>query len=105
MSCPSPDSKLIGTYASRQVCETASVKSRWAFLTHPCGYAHMDNVGLIEGPQGWITNLHRALEVKVIELARGRDQFANNANSFVRLPYYIKDDWHPDKFRHCSPTV
>src|SRR2546430_15169812 len=28
-------------------------------------YAHMDNVGLIEGHRGWVTNLHRALEIKV----------------------------------------
>ena len=27
-------------------------------------YAHVDNVELIEGGKGWVTNLHRALEVR-----------------------------------------
>jgi TIR domain/Domain of unknown function (DUF4062) len=31
-------------------------------------YAHLDNVELIEGTKGWITNLHRALEVRLAQL-------------------------------------
>jgi hypothetical protein len=31
-------------------------------------YAHLDNVELIEGGKGWVTNLHRALEVRVAQL-------------------------------------
>src|SRR5271156_241153 len=31
-------------------------------------YAHLDNVELIEGSKGWITNLHRALEVRLAQL-------------------------------------
>jgi Domain of unknown function (DUF4062) len=28
-------------------------------------YSHIDNIGLIDGSKGWITNLHRALEIKL----------------------------------------
>lgn len=31
-------------------------------------YAHLDNVELIEGSKGWITNLHRALEIRLAQL-------------------------------------
>lgn len=31
-------------------------------------YAHMDNAELIEGGKGWVTNLHRALEIRVGQL-------------------------------------
>src|ERR1700687_5167696 len=31
-------------------------------------YAHLDNVELIEGHKGWVSNLHRALEVRVAQL-------------------------------------
>ena len=31
-------------------------------------YAHMDNVELIEGHRGWVSNLHRALELRVGQL-------------------------------------
>ncbi len=31
-------------------------------------YSHIDNVGLIDGGKGWITNLHRALEIRVSQL-------------------------------------
>jgi hypothetical protein len=31
-------------------------------------YAHLDNVELVEGGKGWISNLHRALEVRVGQL-------------------------------------
>lgn len=30
-------------------------------------YAHIDNIGLIEGRKGWVANLHRALETKVAQ--------------------------------------
>jgi hypothetical protein len=30
-------------------------------------YAHIDNVGLVEGQKGWVANLHRVLEVKVAQ--------------------------------------
>lgn len=31
-------------------------------------YAHLDNIGLVEGHKGWVANLHRALEVRVGQL-------------------------------------
>lgn len=31
-------------------------------------YAHLDNIGLVEGQKGWVANLHRALEVRVGQL-------------------------------------
>ena len=31
-------------------------------------YSHIDNVGLVDGSKGWITNLHRALEVRIGQL-------------------------------------
>ena len=31
-------------------------------------YSHIDNVGLVDGSKGWITNLHRALEVRIGKL-------------------------------------
>lgn len=31
-------------------------------------YAHLDNVGLVEGRRGWVANLQRALEVRVAQL-------------------------------------
>ena len=31
-------------------------------------YAHLDNIGLVEGRKGWVANLHRALEVRVAQL-------------------------------------
>ena len=31
-------------------------------------YAHLDNVELIEGRRGWVSNLHRALEIRVAQL-------------------------------------
>jgi len=30
-------------------------------------YAHIDNIGLVEGHKGWVANLHRALETKVTQ--------------------------------------
>jgi hypothetical protein len=31
-------------------------------------YTHIDNVGLIDGSKGWVTNLHRALEIRIGQL-------------------------------------
>ena len=31
-------------------------------------YSHIDNVGLVDGSKGWITNLHRALEIRIAQL-------------------------------------
>jgi hypothetical protein len=77
-------------------------------------YAHMDNVGLIEGHQGWISNLHRALEVKVGQLLgkqphiwrdpklQGNDVFADTLLERLRhvavlisvlSPCYVKSEW------------
>jgi len=30
-------------------------------------YSHIDNVGLVDGGKGWITNLHRALEIRIAQ--------------------------------------
>ena len=77
-------------------------------------YAHMDNVGLIQGHQGWISNLHRALEVKVGQLLgkqphiwrdpklQGNDVFADTLLERLRhvavlisvlSPCYVNSEW------------
>ena len=77
-------------------------------------YAHMDNVGLGEGHQGWISNLHRALEVKLGQLLgkpphiwrdpklHGNDVFAEALLDRLRhvavlvsiiSPCYVKSEW------------
>ena len=77
-------------------------------------YAHLDNVELIEGHKGWVTNLHRALEVRVAQLLgkqpriwrdpklQGNDSFADTlierlqrvaALVAVISPRYIKSEW------------
>lgn len=77
-------------------------------------YAHIDNVELIEGGKGWVTNLHRALEVRVTQLLgkppriwrdpklSGNDVFAETLLDRVRRvaslisvvsPRYIKSEW------------
>jgi hypothetical protein len=77
-------------------------------------YAHMDNVGLIEGHQGWISSLHRALEVKVGQLLgkrphiwrdpklQGNDVFAETLLERLRhvavlisvlSPCYVNSEW------------
>ena len=77
-------------------------------------YAHMDNVGLIQGHQGWISNLHRALEVKVGQLLgkqphiwrdpklQGNDVFAETLLERLRhvavlisvlSPCYVNSEW------------
>jgi len=37
-------------------------------------YAHLDNVELIEGGKGWVTNLHRALEIRLAQLLGKRPE-------------------------------
>jgi hypothetical protein len=77
-------------------------------------YAHMDNVELIEGSRGWITNLHRALEIRLAQLLGKQPQIWRdpklNGNDVVadvlveRLrrvaalisvvsPRYVKSEW------------
>jgi hypothetical protein len=77
-------------------------------------YAHLDNVELIEGGKGWVTNLHRALEVRLAQLLgkqpqiwrdpklSGNDVFADALVERLRRvaallsvvsPRYIKSEW------------
>jgi hypothetical protein len=77
-------------------------------------YAHLDNRCLMEGHPGWITNLHRALELKVTQLLgkrpqiwrdpklQGNDVFALTILDQVRSaavlitilsPCYINSEW------------
>jgi hypothetical protein len=77
-------------------------------------YAHLDNVELIEGSKGWVTNLHRALEVRLAQLWGKQPQIWRdpklNGNDVVsdvlveRLrrvaalvsvvsPRYVKSEW------------
>jgi hypothetical protein len=77
-------------------------------------YSHMDNVGLIDGSKGWITNLHRALEIRVGQLLgekpeiwrdpklTGNDVFADTLIDKLRCvavlisvlsPRYVKSEW------------
>jgi hypothetical protein len=77
-------------------------------------YAHLDNVELIEGHRGWVSNLHRALEIRVAQLLgkqpriwrdhklQGNDSFEDTlierlqrvaALVAVISPRYIKSEW------------
>ncbi len=77
-------------------------------------YAHMDNAGLIEGGKGWVTNLHRALEIRVGQLLgkppeiwrdpklTGNDAFSDalmerlrNVAALISVvsPRYVKSEW------------
>jgi hypothetical protein len=77
-------------------------------------YAHLDNIGLVDDSKGWITNLHRALEVRVAQLLgktphiwrdpklTGNDVFAETlvqrlhqvgALVSVLTPRYVKSEW------------
>jgi hypothetical protein len=77
-------------------------------------YAHLDNVELIEGQKGWVSNLHRALEVRVAQLLgkqpqiwrdpklTGNDNFADtlferlrHVASLVTIvsPRYVQSEW------------
>jgi len=77
-------------------------------------YAHLDNVELIEGRKGWVTNLHRALEIRVGQLLgkppeiwrdpklQGNDAFGETLMERLRSvaslisvvsPRYVKSEW------------
>jgi hypothetical protein len=77
-------------------------------------YAHLDNVGLVEGRKGWVTSLHRALEVRVAQLLgkesriwwdpklQGNDYFSVTLSDRLQRvaalvavvsPRYIKSEW------------
>lgn len=77
-------------------------------------YAHMDNVELVEGHRGWVSNLHRALEVRVGQLLgkqphiwrdpklQGNDFFEDTLMERLQhvaalvpviSPRYIKSEW------------
>ena len=77
-------------------------------------YAHLDNQELVEGHQGWVANLHRALEIRVGQLVgkpaqiwrdpklAGNDFFADTlVEQLQRVavlisvvsPRYVKSDW------------
>ncbi|WP_433975687.1 DUF4062 domain-containing protein [Tunturiibacter lichenicola] len=77
-------------------------------------YSHIDNVGLVDGSKGWITNLHRALEIRVAQLLgekpaiwrdpklAGNDVFENTlVDQLKRVavlitivsPRYVKSKW------------
>ena len=77
-------------------------------------YSHIDNVGLIDGSKGWITNLHRALEIRVGQLLgekpeiwrdpklTGNDVFENTLVEQLKRvavlitivsPRYVRSEW------------
>src|SRR5580698_1457923 len=77
-------------------------------------YCHIDNVGLVDGSKGWITNLHRALEIRVGQLLgekpeiwrdpklTGNDVFENTLVEQLKRvavlitivsPRYVKSEW------------
>ena len=77
-------------------------------------YAHLDNAELIEGRKGWVSNLHRALEVRVGQLLgkqphiwrdpklQGNDSFADTLVAQLQTvaalipvisPRYVKSEW------------
>ena len=77
-------------------------------------YSHIDNVSLVDGSKGWITNLHRALEIRVAQLLgekpaiwrdpklAGNDVFENTlVDQLQRVavlitivsPRYVKSEW------------
>jgi hypothetical protein len=77
-------------------------------------YSHIDNVGLVDGSKGWITNLHRALEIRIAQLLGEKPQIwrdpklAGNDVFEIKLieqlkrvavlitvvsPRYVKSEW------------
>jgi hypothetical protein len=77
-------------------------------------YSHIDNVGLVDGSKGWITNLHRALEIRIAQLLgekpqiwrdpklAGNDVFENTlveqlkrvaALITIVSPRYVRSEW------------
>jgi hypothetical protein len=65
-------------------------------------YAHLDNVGLIEGGKGWVSRFHRALEVRV-------GQFLGKPPQFYRDPKLRGNDFFGDalleRLRHVATLV
>jgi hypothetical protein len=89
-------------------------------------YAHLDNVELVEGRKGWVTNLHRALEVRVGQLLgrppqiwrdpklAGNDLFADTLIERLRSvavlvsvvsPRYIQSEWALRELREFWRTA
>jgi hypothetical protein len=77
-------------------------------------YAHLDNIGLVEGHKGWVANLHRALEIRIAQLLgkqsriwwdpklHGNDDFEQTLVDRLRRvaalvsvvsPRYVKSEW------------
>jgi hypothetical protein len=77
-------------------------------------YAHLDDIELIAGHKGWVTNLHRALEIRVAQLLgkqpqiwrdpklKGNDHFSKTlVEKLARVavlitvvsPRYVKSEW------------
>ena len=77
-------------------------------------YAHIDDQALVEGQKGWISNLHRALEIRLAQLRgkqpkiwrdpklTGNDVFSDKLVDRVRQvallvsvlsPRYVNSDW------------
>jgi len=77
-------------------------------------YSHLDNIGLVNPNKGWITNLHRALEIRVGQLLgetpeiwrdqklTGNDVFADTLLDQLKRvavlitivsPRYVKSEW------------
>lgn len=89
-------------------------------------YAHLDNIGLVEGQKGWVANLHRALEVRVGQLLgksphiwrdpklQGNDLFESTLIEKLRhvaalvtvvSPRYIKSEWTLRELREFLAAV
>jgi hypothetical protein len=89
-------------------------------------YAHVDNAELVEGRKGWITNLHRALEVRVTQLMsrppriwrdlklNGNDNFADAMLDQLRhvaslipvvTPRYVKSEWTRKELAEFTNTA
>ncbi len=77
-------------------------------------YAHLDDAELVPGKEGWVANLHRALEIRLAQLVgeksriwrdpklQGNDFFADTLVDRLRdvaalvavvSPAYVKSDW------------
>ena len=65
-------------------------------------YSHIDNIGLIDGSKGWITNLHRALEIKL-------SQFLGEAPKVWRDPKLAGNDVFEitlvDRLQHVAVLI
>ncbi len=89
-------------------------------------YAHIDNVALKEGENGWVTDFHRALEIRLAQLLgarpriwrdpklKGNDSFSDeilrqlpNTAAMVSIfsPVYIKSVWCTKEIRGFYETA